>query len=215
MKIQLRSHFTSNGFTLLELLFVIAVIAILAALLLPALANAKKRAIITQCLNNEKQQATALAIYAGDNNDYLPINRGPDLAWGGTFPWDISAEMADQLVADGTEPLNYYDPGTAPVLGPVQWFGAVPYGPVGQTLWTLCEPYPETNPAVPPPLNRICPNISRHSKLQLRLLDAGSGNECKSKIEHQPWKFIAKDFVSLRYHRINKQQQSERRLFNF
>jgi hypothetical protein len=103
------------------------------------LANAKQRAIRTQCLNNEKQQAIALTIYAGENNDYLPM------VGVGYYPWDIDADVADQLIADGTEPLNYYDPGTEPAFGPVQWVGAVPYGPVGQTLWTRWGPYPSTN----------------------------------------------------------------------
>ena len=66
-------RFTQKGFTLVGLLVIVAVLAILAAMLLPALARAKTKASSINCINNLKQCGLAFRIWEGDNGDKMPM----------------------------------------------------------------------------------------------------------------------------------------------
>ena len=58
-----------KGFSLIELLVVVAVMAILAGLLLPALAQTRHQARRSQCINNQRQLLLAWQLYNGDNRE--------------------------------------------------------------------------------------------------------------------------------------------------
>jgi len=115
MKLNFTSSPMVRAFTLIELLVTLAIIAILAAMLLPALARAKDQARAIQCTGNLRQWGLAMRLYADDNADFLPrrgqgvqtlalITRGSD--WFNALPVYFSQPSFQQLVETGRKPAT-------------------------------------------------------------------------------------------------------------
>jgi type II secretory pathway pseudopilin PulG len=83
---------------------VIAIIGILAALLLPAFANAKEKAKRVKCLSNLKQFGLGVINYGLENRDRLPIMTN------GNWAWDLPVGVADTLIRNGVFRDVMYDP---------------------------------------------------------------------------------------------------------
>ena len=104
--------------TLLELLVVIAMIAILASMLLPALAGARAKGRLISCLNDERQLSLACALYAEEFNDRLPYNLGAAEikqleAQGRYLNWSTPV-MSWELDADNTNSTLLTEGGIGP-----------------------------------------------------------------------------------------------------
>jgi len=91
---------SKKGFTLIELLVVISVIALLLAILMPALRRAKKQAHAIACRSNMKQWGLVFALYANDNEDSFPqsyagngVNQEDAWMLGATLPYYKNKDM--------------------------------------------------------------------------------------------------------------------------
>lgn len=127
-----RKHQT--GFTLLELLVVMAVIGILAALLLMAISRAKARAQLIQCVNNVHQQGLGLEEFVTDNH-YYPLSINPNY-YKGAYPengvnWEQAVTQAMGMkIFDTNNRPAFYKPLTGVFLCPaaVNWTVQIPGG---------------------------------------------------------------------------------------
>ena len=118
-----KQSYRSKAFTLIELLVVISIIALLIAILLPALGAARKSARAMQCLTLLRQYATANFVYASDHDGwYVPMR-------------NITASEQTTWAAN-----KYFQ----------QTLNARPT-PNGTTrYWKIQSACPETDPAPPP-----------------------------------------------------------------
>jgi prepilin-type N-terminal cleavage/methylation domain-containing protein/prepilin-type processing-associated H-X9-DG protein len=143
----MRSQRSDRGFTLVELLVVIGIIALLLAILLPTLGRAQETARQAKCLSNLKQLSQAMVMYCNDNKGYYPGRAGqgtergerPDLD-----PANYSGWIAWRRRIDPVSGVSY--PGT--------WNHNITYSSLGRYLGRRVTPH-----ATPEEANRISASL--------------------------------------------------------
>ena len=97
-----------NGFTLVELLVVVAIIAILMAILLPALSMAREKARQAQCIGNLKQQGIAMIMWFDNAGKYVFWDDPPMGVNGSLAAWPEVLGMAIAYTRDKVEKNRAY-----------------------------------------------------------------------------------------------------------
>jgi len=124
--------FNSCGFTLIELLVVISVVALLMALLFPALSRARRQARAVACRSNLKQWGLHMAAYASENDGRLPQwrSRGdtspPDPRQNGSWLFWGYAYAADPLAHTTTQKMRLCPMASTPatdMMGAADYIG--------------------------------------------------------------------------------------------
>jgi prepilin-type N-terminal cleavage/methylation domain-containing protein/prepilin-type processing-associated H-X9-DG protein len=125
MNFSFREKIHAPAFSLIELLVVVAVVSILAALVMPALSSAKQRAWSVSCQANLHQIGLTMRLFADENGEYYPESGG-ELPWGATNRVTGKFGWMEQIYSFTQNTNVYHCPGNVQLplaeQGPFNYF---------------------------------------------------------------------------------------------
>jgi len=159
-----------EGFTLIELLVVISIIALLLAILMPALAKVRKQAKNVACQSNLKQWGIVFSMYTGDNNSYFPCHWHIDdeHCWMNALrPYYKDEKLL--LCPAATKPVENGGRQPFAAWGGTVWGKKYPYFSYGLNDWVLSS-WGSASQGLEPMLWKTC-NVNHGAEIPV-LLDA-------------------------------------------
>ncbi|MDB5290726.1 MAG: epsG 2 [Phycisphaerales bacterium] len=125
------------GFTLVELLVVIGIIALLISILLPVLSRAREQAKRVQCLSNMRQLGMAVLMYANEHHDLMPAGAEgpPQIRWDWVY-WDPTSSPFNDLSEGPVAPYMSITRGSNNKTNPAQ----ILFCPSDLAEWHLVNP---------------------------------------------------------------------------